>query len=174
MRRRPPFALLLPAILLAIAAAGCGDDAGEGGSGEGGAGGSTSAGPGGMTSQSASELCLNTINQHRASIMLPPYERWTDGEACASEEAMLDAASDTPHGAFPKCDESAQNECPGWDGEPEEIIIGCLQMMWDEGPGDDFSAHGHYLNMSSTQYKQAACGFFVTEKGAVWAIQNFK
>jgi len=46
--------------------------------------------------------------------------------------------------------------------------------MWAEGPGDDFSAHGHYINMSSTQYTMASCGFHTTGGASVWAVQNFK
>ncbi|MFO0661228.1 MAG: hypothetical protein U0165_15555 [Polyangiaceae bacterium] len=51
---------------------------------------------------------------------------------------------------------------------------GCLQMMWDEGPGSDFSQHGHYINMSSTSYTMAACGFYTGSDGSTWAVQNFK
>jgi hypothetical protein len=44
--------------------------------------------------------------------------------------------------------------------------------MWDEGPGEPFSEHGHYLNMSSTQFSKVACGFSTSGQG-VWANQNF-
>ena len=47
--------------------------------------------------------------------------------------------------------------------------------MWAEGPGTDFSAHGHYINMSSTDYTQVACGYYTTSDGkTVWAVQDFK
>jgi hypothetical protein len=46
--------------------------------------------------------------------------------------------------------------------------------MWNEGPGEDFSKHGHYINMSSTKYTKVACGFWTTPKGSVWAVQNFR
>ena len=46
--------------------------------------------------------------------------------------------------------------------------------MWKEGPGTDFSKHGHYLNMSSTKYTKVACGFFTAPNGQVWAVQNFQ
>ena len=46
--------------------------------------------------------------------------------------------------------------------------------MWAEGPGADFQAHGHYINMSSTKYSKVACGFYKTPGGSVWAIQNFQ
>jgi hypothetical protein len=45
--------------------------------------------------------------------------------------------------------------------------------MWAEGPGP-FAQHGHYDNMSSTSYTQAACGFTTPSDGSVWATQNFR
>lgn len=157
-----------------------GASSGQGGSGQGAGPSSTSS----STSSSAStgsgggsdadaQLCVDLINQHRASIGLPPYKRWTSAEACSDGEATSDSQTGTPHGAFGKCGEFAQNECPGWPGAPGDIIGPCLQMMWDEGPGADFSKHGHYINMSSTQYTEVACGFHVTPDGSVWAVQNF-
>ncbi len=47
-------------------------------------------------------------------------------------------------------------------------------MMWNEGPGEDFEQHGHYLTMSSDEFTMVACGFFQTDDGQVWSIQNFK
>ncbi|UQA55288.1 CAP domain-containing protein [Polyangium aurulentum] len=128
----------------------------------------------GAAHATASTHCVEVINEYRASIGLPAYERWADGEACADGEAKSDAETGKAHGAFPRCGESAQNECPGWNGAPETMIDGCLEMMWNEGPGEDFSQHGHYLNMSNKDYKQVACGFFVTPSGSVWSVQNFK
>jgi hypothetical protein len=46
--------------------------------------------------------------------------------------------------------------------------------MWDEGPGEPYSEHGHFLNMSSTDSTQVACGFYEAPNGKVWAIQNFR
>jgi len=104
----------------------------------------------------------------------PPLERWADAEMCSDNEAKSDSETGTAHGAFGQCNEWAQNECPGWPGEPETMIAPCLQMMWDEGPGDDFNKHGHYINMSSTKYTKVACGYWITPAGKVWAVQNFK
>lgn len=153
--------------VLGVLSSGCSaDDSGGSGTGSTGSGMSGAA--------SASELCWKLINGYRDSIGLPPYERWADGEACASQESESDASTGIAHGAFGQCNEAAQNECPGWPGKPEDMISGCLQMMWDEGPGQDFGKHGHYINMSSTQYTAVACGFFTTASGDVWAVQNFK
>jgi len=164
--------LMMAALPFAI---GCGDDEGSGTSdssgGSTGAGGSSGSG---MTASGASQLCVDKINEYRATLGLMPYARWTDQEACAGDQAKSDAQANEPHGAFGKCGESAQNECPGWAGPPEKMIGGCLDMMWAEGPGSDFSKHGHYINMSSTGYTQVACGFFTLPNGDVWAVQNFK
>lgn len=120
------------------------------------------------------QVCVDKINAFRATEGKPPYERWTDAEACTDAEAKSDSETKKAHGAFGRCAESAQNECPNWGSDVEKIISGCLQSMWNEGPGEPFEAHGHYLNMSSTKYKRVACGFHLTADGKLWAIQNFK
>ena len=123
---------------------------------------------------SAQQLCVDTINQYRQTLKLPPLARWTASEPCADGQALADGKTGVAHGAFGKCGESAQNECPGWPGAPEAMIGGCLKMMWAEGPGADFSLHGHYLNMSSTKYTTVACGFATAPNGATWSVQDFK
>ena len=119
------------------------------------------------------QQCVDRINELRDSIDLPPLDRWTDGEDCADHEAAQDAATGTPHGAFPECGESAQNECPGWDSV-SSVVGGCIDMMWAEGPGEPYSEHGHYINMTSTSYSRVACGLYVTTSGSVWAVMNFQ
>ena len=123
---------------------------------------------------SAEQLCVDTINQYRATLGLAPYQRWNAEESCADGQAKSDSQSGTAHGAFGQCTENAQNECPGGPGQPSTMIPQCLAMMWAEGPGSDFSAHGHYINMSSTQYTKVACGFYTLQDGSVWAVQDFR
>ena len=81
-----------------------------------------------------------------------------------------------PHGGFRAhiCIEggSAQNECPGYR-DMDQVIGLCLQQMWDEGPGEPFIEHGHYLNMSNPEFRKVACGFFMTVDGKMWSVQNF-
>jgi hypothetical protein len=177
-------------LMLLVALCGCGggsgtDSAGNaptGGSGTGGGGGSSGGGTGGggaggsagSSYPAAAEECVQLINQYRASIGLPPYQKWGDAEACTDGQAKNDAQMNTPHGSFGSCGEWAQNTCPGWSGTPESIIGPCLGAMWAEGPGSDFSAHGHYINMSSTTYTKVACGFYVTPEGRVWTVQDFR
>jgi uncharacterized protein YkwD len=123
-----------------------------------------------------SSACVDRINELRATLDLPALARWDDAESCANGQAKSDSETDTAHGAFGQCDEYAQNECPGWPST-DSITEGdssCLQMMWDEGPGDDYSSHGHYINMTNTAYTEVACGFYTTTDGEVWAVQDFR
>jgi hypothetical protein len=121
--------------------------------------------------------CVNRINQLRWECQcLPPLARWSEGEACASMHAEYDTTR-TPHSGFRDgiCEEggSGQNECPGWPSV-DATVSGCLQLMWDEGPGEDFQMHGHYLNMTNDRFSMVACGFHTTAGGDVWAVQNFR
>jgi hypothetical protein len=113
------------------------------------------------------QACVDRINAFRATVGLPPYERDAGSEACADGQARSDSESGDAHGAFGDCGEWAQNECPGWDSI-EQTIDGCLQSMWDEGPGG-----GHYDNMAG-DYSEVFCGFYTTPDGEVWALQNFR
>jgi hypothetical protein len=167
---RPLSRVLSAAALITLAACGSKEPEGSGGAGTGASSSSSSGSP----SSDPAQACVDDINAYRATLGLAPYERWTQQEACASSEAEKDGASGTPHSAFGACGESAQNECPGWPGPPEKMIGGCLDMMWAEGPGSDFSQHGHYINMSSTTYTKVACGFHVESDGSVWAAQDFR
>jgi hypothetical protein len=122
----------------------------------------------------AAEECVDEINSLRATLKLPPYARWTEEETCAGGEAQTDSASGVAHSAFGSCMEHAQDECPGWPGPPASMIDSCLMQMWAEGPGTDFSTHGHFINMSSTMYSKVACGYYTLADGSVWAAQNFQ
>ena len=121
--------------------------------------------------------CVARINQFRWECQcLPPLERWTNGEACADEHAEYDSTR-SAHAGFRDniCSPRgrAQNECPGWWSEAS-IVDSCLQMMWDEGPGENFNEHGHYINMSNPNYSKVACGIYDTGSGGIWSVQNFE
>ncbi len=126
------------------------------------------------SSAGASGLCVDIINQYRASIGRPALARWTAAEGCVEDQGFADADSGRPHSAFGQCGERAQNECPGWPGPPDQMIDNCLAAMWAEGPGEPYSAHGHYINMANSAYTKVACGFAVMPDGRVWAIQDFQ
>lgn len=145
----------------------------DGGTGSSGgatdSGTSTSGGTTTPTGTTPEEICVAAINDYRKTLGRPPLARWTAAETCSDTEAQSDGATGTAHGAFPKCGEFGQNECPGWPGAPATMIKGCLQAMWNEGPGG-----GHHDNMASTTFKSVACGFHTLPNGDVWAVQNFK
>jgi hypothetical protein len=135
-----------------------------------GASGSTNDGtsPGNVGPRDFAQICVDEINRFRATKGLPALARWTEGESCADEQSAADGRTGRAHGAFGRCRESAQNECPGWNGSPETMIKGCLQMMWDEGPGG-----GHHDTMASRRYTMVACGQAPGRRGT-WSVQNFK
>jgi hypothetical protein len=200
MDRRSSLVLVLAGV---VALAGCGDD-GAGGGGDGGSSGtgtglSTGSGAGSgsggacaggplsspiagcaptvlASSGDPHQDCVDRINQFRAECQcLPPLGRWTSGEACADQDAEYDSTNGAHAGFIDNICESgwAQNECPDWPSV-DVVVEGCLQAMWDEGPGEPFEAHGHYINMSSTDYTEVACGFYTTPGGTVWAAQSFR
>ena len=169
-------AVYLSAALLAL---GCssGSMVQNGGStGAAGSGTTGAAGGGADPYAAARQACVDKINMFRATLNVAPLTRWTAEEACTDGEAKSDSASGTAHGAFGACKESAQDECPGW-GSVDSIAGGtksCLDQMWAEGPGTDFSTHGHYINMSNPKYKMVACGYTTTATGKIWAAQDFR
>lgn len=115
------------------------------------------------------DACVARINEYRRTKGLHPLIRWGDGERCADQEAKDDASRSKAHASFGRCNEMAQNECPGWPvtAGQEATLNQCLAMMWNEGPGG-----GHYENMVKS-YARVACGFYTGPDGKLWAIQNF-
>lgn len=120
--------------------------------------------------------CINRINQFRAHCQcLPPLARWTEGEQCAAEQSEYDSDKNQAHAGYNAriCNGGGgQNECPGYRSQ-QQVVGLCLQQMWDEGPGEPFSEHGHYINMTSERFSSVACGIFQGNNGT-WAIQNFR
>ena len=124
------------------------------------------------TLERARQLCVQRTNEYRARVGLGPLSRRNDAEACEDAQARADGAARTAHGAFGQCRERAQNECPGWDGAPEDVIERCLAMMFAEGPGAGPS-HGHYVNMTDTRYRGVSCGVTAMPNGQLWVVQDF-
>jgi hypothetical protein len=91
--------------------------------------------------------------------------------------AEYDAGLNEPHAAIRAgiCDPSnaGQNECLNY-GPSFGIIDFCFQQMWDEGPGEDFQVHGHYLNMSDPTSSRVGCGIYVAPNGDTTSVQNFQ
>lgn len=121
----------------------------------------------------ARHACLERTNGYRARVGVAPLSRRADHEACTDQQAKDDAAANRAHATFGRCGEASQNECPGYPGTPETVVAMCLEQMFNEGPGEPYSAHGHYINMTEKSYNGVACGFFVAPDGKIWLVQNF-
>ena len=115
---------------------------------------------------------MQRTNEFRARVGLGALARRPDTEACEDSQAGSDGAANTAHSAFGRCRERAQNECPGWPGAPEDVVNRCLAMMFAEGPGAGPS-HGHYVNMTDTNYRSVSCGFATMPNGELWVAQDF-
>jgi hypothetical protein len=120
----------------------------------------------------ARQQCINETNSYRARLGLPALVPNPGKYACTDVDARGDAQNGTVHGGSGKCDFGAQNECPSWPGPAGQMVSRCLASMFAEGPGEPYSAHGHYINMTSKEYRSLACGFFEMN-GRVWLVQNY-
>lgn len=160
-------------LALAVWPSGCSDP--SGGSG----GGSVAAEPDSVAGRSAlATVCVDEINRYRATQQLASLAAWTDSASCFARQAASDFQSGEGHANFGLCKESAQNTCPGWiwdesTGGKEGALRRCIESMWNEGPGTDYSKHGHYINMANKSYKKVGCGFSVKE-GSIWINMDFK
>jgi hypothetical protein len=177
------YAAACGALLTALGATGCGSDDPDREPGAGG---------GIVATDSHGEyhqLCIDKINELRATKGLPAYARWTEIENCVDGQSSSDEESGSAHGAFGQCGESSQNECLG---SGMTGIEGCLDSMWGEKnqaacsgcdacadgydpscPSCDYygAPCGHYVNMSAQYYTRAACGF--SSLGG-WATIDFQ
>ena len=46
----------------------------------------------------------------------------------------------------------------------------CIQAFYDEGPGSDYSTHGHYINMMNPDYSTLGCGIYVDSASGDWTL----
>jgi hypothetical protein len=144
--------------------------------------------------------CLDTINMYRASKNLGPMMRPSAAsESCSDDGAEFDSLANKAHGSAAKgaipCRTAAvaQNACPNWGVSQGKTVADalkqCLMQMWNEGEpaegidactqayfkGDTacFLAHGHYINMVSSN-KYVSCGFYLNaSKNQWWMNQDF-
>ena len=167
---------------------GSGTGGGSAQTGQGGAGGSSGCRPDYTCMPTAPDTgdyyadCVARVNQFRACVCLPPLSRWTSGESCADQDAAYDPSHSAHAGFIARiCSPEgyAQDECPGWSSETQ-VVSGCLQQMFDEGPpptnpcdGSCFEMYGHFINMTNTSYTMVACGI-ATVNGQITAVQDFQ
>ena len=131
--------------------------------------------PGGWEAEQ--QLCVDYLNDLRASVDEPPLERSAELETCATKAAIEDSRTGEPHGHFIRtagCGYTAyaENEVPGWSlsmhGSVEDVIRVSADAMFAEGPGG-----GHYDNITGG-YTRVGCGIYVTEADDVWVVHNFR
>ncbi len=142
-----------------------GDGGSVGNGGGGGDGGSSGGTIGTGNYAAAKKLCLDEVNRHRATLGRSALVWDTELEALADRSAAYDLSHGTHH---------ALNGIEGWNirenygwamGKTvENFIKESIQNMWDEGPGDDFQKHGHFLNMRDADSKMG-CGVAVSDRG---------
>lgn len=142
------------------------------------------------TETSWRKACLDFINEYRATEGVKPLALADDDkQTCTDNQAAKDLASNSAHGHFGDCGESAQNTGPNvnmaWKSDLEEIAKYYIDMMWDEkklvedGTRDpdkkeDFSYIGHYLNIRNAKYTKVSCGFATSsDKKKGWLNINF-
>jgi len=139
------------------------------------------------------KVCVDTINEHRATLKLAPLGRATrTQETCSDQGAKKDGDSNSAHSSGGDCSGlGAQNTCPAWKFGPgtgnatlEAALKRCLQQMSDEGMppvsvkaciADKacFPKYGHWINMTSTNSRVASCGFYDMGKNTYWMNQDF-
>jgi hypothetical protein len=142
------------------------------------------------------QVCVDTINMHRATLGLTPLARANaTQENCSDLGAQKDGMSRAAHSsaggnttdACKRAGLGAQNTCPGWPSRPTlaDSLKRCLQQMWDEGepPGGTqaciadrtgcFQMYGHWINMTSTTSRVVSCGFYDMGGGTFWMNQDF-
>lgn len=124
------------------------------------------------------QACVDFTNEMRVTESKAPLALWDSASACTDQQAKNDVTTNQAHGHFGACGEGAQNTCPNWPTggdttSQRQTLLRCLTNMWAEGPGEPYSEHGHYINMSNTKYSKVTCGFYYSD-GKLWVNQNFR
>lgn len=147
------------------------------------------------------DLCLDTINAHRASLNLTPLARASRAqERCADQGAETDSAMNMVHYAAQNRSAScssvglgAENSCPGWrfgEGTGNEsaadALVHCIDRMWSQGeppipaadcqkdlaPDGCYAQHGDWINLTNARSKYVACGVSLGDN-TIWVNQDF-
>lgn len=142
------------------------------------------------TEKSWREVCLDILNEYRATEGVKPLTLAADDkQTCTDQQAANDLKDKAAHGHFGDCGESAQNTGPNvnmaWKSDLADIAKYYIDMMWDEkklvedGTRDpdkkeDYSYIGHYLNIRNAKYSKVSCGFATSsDQKTGWLNINF-
>ena len=130
------------------------------------------------------QTLLAAINKDRARHQLPALGLDRTQSACSKKHSQhMARLGELAHDQFP-ADVCVRH---GWAGEnvgvaygdPTQAVRTLHTMMMDEGPcphkgcpGDEFEAHGHYLNLVNSHFKRLGIGLYVKD-GSLWLTENF-
>jgi hypothetical protein len=148
-----------------------------GSSGNGGGGGPDASDGSGTPLQ----FCVSETNRYRAMNSKPALTESSQHETYAATGAMVDFSS-SPHNHFTMTSGGgiafAENECPvqgNWmlapGGDMAALVGQCIAAFYAEGPGSDYSTHGHYINMMGP-YATLGCGIYQMGTG-VTIVQDY-
>jgi hypothetical protein len=121
------------------------------------------------------QLCVDLVNQYRATVKQSRLKRSAELEAFAAKAAANDGLAHVGHQYFRRTHgggvSHAENAIPWWPlasvGGVRAALEQGLQMMWDEG-----ARGGHYRNMTA-RHSEVGCGIFVNH-GEVTIVQEFR
>jgi hypothetical protein len=147
----------------------------------GGSGGGLPPAPDAPANATPKQLCVTETNRYRAMVGVAALAESAALEAYADAGAMEDFSS-SPHMHFSMTNGGgiafAENECPvqgNWmvpaGGDLGDVVRQCIAAFYAEGPGSDFSTHGHYINMMGN-YGTLGCGFYQMGTG-VTIVQDY-
>ena len=144
-----------------------------------GGGGADGQGSGG--NPTAKQFCVSETNRYRAMNSKPALQESAQLEAYADTGAMHDFTT-SPHDHFSTTQGGgiafAENECPqqgNWQytegGDLNMVVGACIAAFYSEGPGTDYSTHGHYINMMGN-YASLGCGIYYSG-GKITIVQDY-
>lgn len=119
---------------------------------------------------------LEQTNALRATVGKPALVETAELTSYANAGAQFDHGA-SPHDHFRQTSgggvAGAENECPHWPNgaDLDETVKNCIDAFWSEGPGEDYSMHGHYINMTGN-YTTMGLGIFVAGD-SVTIVQDF-
>jgi hypothetical protein len=121
--------------------------------------------------------CVEVLNTLRGTIGARTLASTPALQAFANESARSDATTGRANDYFSRTNggnyvASGQAVIPGWplgaDGSIRAVVDRGVRQIWDAGPSDATSAR-----LRDPAYQHAACGGYVTDRGAVWVVLAF-
>ena len=136
---------------------------------------------GGGGSNPALVECVTQTNMYRQMNGKSALTESSSLETYAATGAMFDFTNGA-HAHFTATSGGgiafAENECPvqgNWmlapGGDMSALVDQCVDAFYSEGPGSDYSTHGHYINMMGP-YATLGCGVYQMGTG-VTIVQDY-